>query len=116
TTAFLAWLAAVFVWFALTVLRGRREQFAYGAVVAGFGAVLLLNAVNPDALIVRTNVAQAHGDGTFDGSYATSLSADAVPALVAALPRLGRRDRCTVAGHLVSEWSQPDADLRAWSV
>src|SRR5439155_6762486 len=41
----------VCVWFALTVLRGRRYAFAVGALVAGFAATLTLNIVNPDALI-----------------------------------------------------------------
>src|SRR5205085_5750237 len=31
TTAFMGWLALVFVWFAATVLRGARERFACGA-------------------------------------------------------------------------------------
>ena len=35
-TAFMGWLAVVFVWFCLTVLRGHRERFAFGAMVAGF--------------------------------------------------------------------------------
>ena len=34
-SAFMAWLAVVLVWFALTVLRGQRRRFAFGALVAG---------------------------------------------------------------------------------
>ncbi|HYE72847.1 MAG TPA: DUF4173 domain-containing protein, partial [Blastocatellia bacterium] len=33
TVAFMAWLAIIFVWFSLTVLRGQRERFAFGAVL-----------------------------------------------------------------------------------
>jgi Domain of unknown function (DUF4173) len=55
-TGVVLWLACVFVWLALTVLRGRRQFFATGAVALGFAATLALNALDPDALIARTNV------------------------------------------------------------
>ena len=58
-TAFMGWLAAVFLWFAATVMAGRRERFAFGAIVAGFLLVIVLSALNPDALIARTNLARA---------------------------------------------------------
>ena len=54
-TAFMVWLAVVLSWFILTVLRGRRDRFAFGALLAAFAAVSL-NAINPDALIARTNL------------------------------------------------------------
>ncbi len=63
-TAFMGWLAVVFVWFCLTVLRGHRERFAFGAMVAGFLLIATLHVVNPDALIARTNMARARGPGT----------------------------------------------------
>lgn len=64
---------------AATVLRGRREQFAFGALLAGVATLAGLHAANPDALIVRVNAARiAHGQ-TFDAAYAASLSGDAVP-------------------------------------
>ena len=115
-TAFLGWLAAVFVWFALTVLRGRRERFAFGAMVAGFLLLAVLQVLNPDALIARTNLARAHAGRTFDARYAASLSADAVPELVAGLPLLNPQDRCTVATRLLKHWSPPEnPDWRSWS-
>lgn len=58
TTAFIGWLAVVFVWFVGTALRGRRDQFAFGALVAGFALVGILHLLNPDALIARTNMAR----------------------------------------------------------
>ena len=47
-TAFMGWLAVVFAWFALTVLRGRRERFAFGAMLAGFVLIGALQVVNPE--------------------------------------------------------------------
>ena len=115
-TAFMAWLAVVFVWFALTALRGQRERFAFGAMVAGFVLVAALHVANPDALIVRVNAARMAEGQKFDAYYASSLSADAVPALLAALPRIPEPDRCIVAGRLLNSWAQPEADdWRTWN-
>jgi Domain of unknown function (DUF4173) len=80
----IGWLGVVFAWFGLTVLRGRRCSFALGAVVAGFAATAVLNVVNPDALIARTNLDRSR----VDIPYVAGLSDDAVPALLERLPCL----------------------------
>ena len=116
TTAYMGWLALVFGWFLLTVLRGRRERFAWGALVAGFAVVGLLDALNPDALIVRTNAARQAGPVPFDSRYAASLSADAVPALVEALSSLPEAQRRSLAECIAARWSPPeDPDWRTWN-
>jgi hypothetical protein len=114
TTAFMAWLALIFLWLAVTVLRGRRLRFAAGAAMTAIAAVLALDAINPDALIARTNAAR---DRPFDGSYASSLSADAVPTLLAVLPQLDPPVRRYVAATLLETWSPPDErDWRSWNL
>lgn len=116
TMAFMGWLFAVFVWLALTVLRGRRERFACGAVVAGFLVIGALHVLNPDALIVRVNIAQARAGRSFDAAYAASLSADAVPELLLAWPSLSAQERCTVARRINASWSQrANTDWRTWN-
>lgn len=115
-TAFMAWLAVVFVWFALTVLRGRRERFWFGAMVAGFALVAVLQFLNPDALIARTNIARAREGRRFDARYVTWLSADAVPDLLAGLPDLAPQDRCAVAADLLARWPVSERpDWRSWT-
>lgn len=119
TTAFMFWLGAVFVWFSLTVLRGRRERFACGALVAWLVCLGGLHFVNPDDLIVRGNVAQAHAlrrVDRFDSEYAVSISADAVPALVELLPEMSAGDRGHVAARLTT-WLDParTGDWRSWN-
>jgi len=115
-TAFMGWLVVVFIWFAMTVLSGRRERFAFGAMVAGFALITVLHALNPDALIARTNLARAKAGRSFDARYATRLSADAVPELVAALPDLNPPDRCAVASGIWKRWAFPQpSGWRAWS-
>jgi len=114
-TAFMGWLAVVFLWFVLTVLRGRREHFAFGATTAGFILVIALNLLNPDALIARINLARAQAGRAFDARYAAQLSADAVPVVVAALPELNPKDRCAAAAEILKRWppGQP-SDWRTW--
>lgn len=116
TTAFMGWLALVFVWFLLTVLRGRRERFAFGALVAGFAVVGLLDGLNPDGLIVGVSAARPAAPRPFDSRYATSLSADAVPALVEALPALPESERGMVSARILKRWSPPEQpDWRTWN-
>jgi uncharacterized protein DUF4153 len=117
TTAFMAWLFAVFAWLVVTVLRGRRDRFAFGIVIAGLGVLVGLNAANPDALIVRRNAAITGGDGDrpFDSEYALNLSADAVPALVANFDKVPPAERCAVARELRRRYLDTDEDWRSWS-
>lgn len=108
-TVFMLWLAVVFIWFGLTVLRRHERDFAAGMTITGFFTLAVLNAVNPDALVARVNVGRAGtaitrvesvttdtaqvGGGTIvtwrspiDYAYLTSsLSGDAADVVVRAL-------------------------------
>jgi hypothetical protein len=115
-TAFMGWLAALFLWFALTVLRGQRHRFAFGALAMAFVAIALLNRLNPDAVIARANSARAQAVHRFDARYVASLSADAVPTLIEALPTLTRGQRREVARAILARWTPPPSrDWRTWN-
>lgn len=114
-TAFMGWLAAVFIWFMATVLTGRRERFALGGVVAGLITILAVNVLNPAALIARINTERSATGQRFDAAYAVSLGADAVPELLRGLPSLDQRDRCLVAGEILQRWSSGNPDWRTWT-
>jgi hypothetical protein len=58
-SVFMVWLAIVFVWFGLTVLRGRTRDFAAGMTITGFLTLAGLNLVNPEALVARASVDRA---------------------------------------------------------
>ncbi len=99
TTAFMGWRAVVLLWLILTVLlrfqpepaAAGRRLFAFGALLAGMALILVLNILNPDALIARANLARAvAGVGvSLDAVYlTTNLSADATPTLAAGLAGL----------------------------
>jgi hypothetical protein len=110
-TGVVLWLAAVFGWLCFTVLRGRRELFATGAVIAGFAATLCINIANPDALIARTNLSRPNADV----SYLGGLSDDALPTLVARLPALDPRLRRALAARLL-ERGAPDESIVSWNL
>lgn len=115
----LVWIGAMLIWLAATVLRGRRESFAYGTLVSGVASVALLFVLNPDALVARTNLARLSSSSAparFDVAYATTLSADAVPVVIAALPSLPRDVQCAVAQELLERWP-PDriSSMRSWN-
>jgi len=116
TTAFMTWLGIVLVWFVVTVLRGRRGPFVSGAALAGFCVIGVLTIMSPDALIAKVNTDRALAGQELDARYATSLSADAVPVVVSALPALSLDDRCVAAARILQRWSPSgERDWRTWN-
>jgi hypothetical protein len=120
-TFFMAWVSVVLVWFVLTVLWGRRERFAFGVLTTGFAAVLLINAINPDALIARVNLSRLEEGERFDPYYLTTLSADAAPVLLEALPeipdeRLEIEPDFTTEQAIVQRWRRDETDWRTWNL
>ena len=119
TTAFMLWIVATLGLFAATVLRERPRGFAFGTLASGWGLVAALDVANPDALIVRTNVARLREGRGLDVRYLRQLSADAAPALRAALPTLGLPERCvaklTLRHGLGTRAPDADGDWRTWN-
>lgn len=111
------WLAVVLAWLAFTVLRGRRERFLIGTVVAGLACIATLCGLNPHALIARVNTERAINGAEYDVQYLRSLSADAVPTLLERMPALPEAERCRVAAMLKERWSGArTGDWRSWNV
>lgn len=110
TTGFMLWLAVVLAWAGVTVLRSRRDLFAVGALVSGFAAIFVLHALNPDALIARTNLERPN----LDVYYLTRLSDDATPALVDALPSLDPALRAELESELARR-RDANGDWRTWN-
>lgn len=115
-TSFLIWLAVVLLWFVATVLRGRRDRFAFGALVSAVVVVTALHGINPDAVIARTNLARERAGKELDAAYIAYLSGDAVPVLVPALPALPTEARCRIAERLLRLWGgERGLDWRSWN-
>ena len=116
TTAFMLWLAVVFVLLLATVLRARPRWFAFGALLTAFATVTALNAINPDALIAETNLDRHEGAPAVDASYLAGLSADAYPTLVERLDELPSGARATVADAMLAHGLREHADWRTWNL
>jgi hypothetical protein len=112
TVAFMAWLAPVLAWFGLTVLAGRRERFVPGALSLALLTVLVLHLLNPDQLIVRTNLERAARGLEFDARHAASLSDDAMPVLAQALDSLAPSAQCV----LITRMERRPDEWRSWNL
>lgn len=117
-TAFMLWLALVFVWFGLTVLRDQPKYFAWGALWTALFVVAGLHVLNPDDFIVRHNVKLMQQGRTFDAGYNSRLSDDAVPALSDALPEMRiRNEQCIVQIEFWRRLTHPkNADFRSFNL
>jgi len=117
---FMTWLAVVFIWFAVTVLRNHRNYFAWGALWSAIFILGATNLMNPDRFIVSTNLKLMQQGREFDAGYNSSLSHDAVPHLIGAISQLSVKDQCIVRmglwGRLSSRREQDDRDLRSWNL
>jgi hypothetical protein len=115
---FMSWLAIVFIWFAATVLRGSRQHFAWGALWSAFMILGATHVLNPDAFIVRTNIALAQQGREFDASYNSRLSDDAMPVLIESLEKLNPQAQRIVALRLADRYNQSkcEGDLRSWNL
>lgn len=113
----ITWLAAVFAWFGWTVLRGRRNNFAWGALWAAIIVLGGTNLMNPDDFIARKNIQLMQQGREFDTRYnVKELSSDAFPALIRSLPELSHDDQCRIA-HSLSRWKDNyGSDLRSWNM
>jgi hypothetical protein len=114
----MTWLAIVFVWFAITVLRGARHHFAWGALWSAVVILAATNLMNPDGFIARSNLQLMQQGREFDVHYNVGeLSADAIPAILYGLPFMSEGDRCKTAQKLNIRLikGRDYSDLRSWN-
>ncbi|MGA9533194.1 MAG: DUF4173 domain-containing protein, partial [Anaerolineales bacterium] len=78
----IGWLAVLFVVFLVLLFVHQLRRFAPISLLAAVGFALTLGAVNVDARIVEHNFEHIDSIGELDAIYLTTLSADAVPAIV----------------------------------
>jgi hypothetical protein len=120
--AVMAWVAAVLVMFALTVLRERHGGFSSSALIAGIVTAFALVLLNPAQMAARSNLDRADaGVREADVDFLIGLGGDAVPTIVERLDELPQATRCALGKALSSRWSsQADGtsvgrDWRTWN-
>lgn len=115
---FMIWLAIVFGWFALTVFRGARQNFAWGVLWSAIVILGATNLMNPDAFIARTNLTLMQQGREFDVSYNAALSDDAIPTLVDSISALNETDQYRLVKKLAFRYCAKrwETDPRSWNL
>jgi hypothetical protein len=108
SSVFAVWVGVVLVLAGLTLARPATSAWL-PAAAAGAGLVLLivLNVVNPEAVVVGHNVDRAARTQKVDPGYLAQLSDDAVPELVRGLPRLPEPARTEVLAAVCADRQRP---------
>lgn len=116
TTAFMGWIAMVYVIYCVTFVKSRPERFSYFSLAAGLAVCIGLNMLRPGTFIADYNV-QASKRGTpLDVAYLSKLGADGVPGLMRAWPNLTPSEKKTSAVWLRDESTRWTTDWRAWNM
>lgn len=76
------WLGVLLVLLLAAGAAGRTKWLFAGILAATAGTVLIFNFMNPDAMIARRNLERFEVTGKIDHHYLSTLSPDAVPALL----------------------------------
>lgn len=122
-SAILLWLSLVILWFGGTVFSGRRDRFAFGAVVMGYIVLGGLHLMNPAGLAARHNLSRTDIVAEVDFQYLVFLGSDAVPSLLPHVTNpalrndeLNPEDQCFVATRLISKWGPgEESDWRTYN-
>jgi hypothetical protein len=113
------WLAVVFVWFGWTVLRGKRNNFAWGALWSAIAILAVTNLMNPDDFIARKNIQLMQQGREFDARYnSVELSDDAVPAVIEGIEAMSHENRCSTNSYLYRRLleARGESDLRSLNI
>jgi hypothetical protein len=113
-TAVMLWVVAALVTFSTTMLRDRGERFAPAMLLVTIGWVASLNLANPEAVVVRVNLARAAAGQPFDAPYHATLSADALPALRAGAATLPSAECAALAERMTAAWAARRAARHDW--
>jgi hypothetical protein len=76
------WLGVLFGFYLLSMFRMRRNIFSLGVLLVAIGYVGTLNLMNVDLYIAEHNIARYREGRALDLSFITTLSADALPAII----------------------------------
>lgn len=127
--ASIAWLAIGGAVATALLVRDRMGWLAHGLAIGGVAITLAISAIGPQSFITDQNLARAldpslvpaGGHAGLDAEYLAGLGDDAIPAIVAALPRLDSASQLALrdAVHarverLVVEHG--DSDWQAWNL
>ncbi|WP_163831976.1 DUF4153 domain-containing protein [Spartinivicinus ruber] len=94
--AFLLFIMSIFICYAATVLRQKRGAFVLWSSSAALSFILVLNIINPDALIAKANLENKFSNIRPDTSYLSSLSEDAYPVIADYIQENSTKNWCNL--------------------
>ena len=110
------WIGVSLVLLGGWVHKRRNRAWLPAAVVgAGLTALLVLNVINPEAMVVQRNITLAERSDRFDPGYLVELSDDAVPAVARTLPRLPAMVSAAIVADICSRPPHPTKGWAAWN-
>ncbi len=87
-SAVIVWVLAALVVFGWGVVQRQAARFFPRLLVVTVVWVASFNAINPEAMVTHINLSRGAHGAPFDVAYHATLSADALPSIVRAAPRL----------------------------
>jgi hypothetical protein len=115
THVFMAWLGILLIAVIALEVAGRMRLFPLASLLAALGFVLSLAILNVDGVIVDWNSSRALAGHELDSEYLTTLSDDAVPALMTLYRSGPAAERDTVgAGLSCRLWNMQHETARSW--
>lgn len=97
----ICWIGAALLALLGAIWTGTRDRVIPAMLALGLVALLVVNVVNPERFVAERNAARFGHIGKIDAWYlADELGHDAVPTIVALLPRVGRADADVLRGAL----------------
>ena len=101
---FIILLLALFILLAVKFVQSRREQFfAFGTLLSAITFLIVVNLINPDAFIARSNIEQYNKTGKLDVYYVRTLSDDAVSSKIEMYKKLEGEDKELMREFLLSQ-------------
>ncbi len=104
---FIILLLALFILLAVKFIKSKPEQFfTFGTLLSVVAFLIVVNIMNPDAFVVRSNLEQYRQTGKIDISYVGSLSADAELGKIELYNKLEGEDKEILRGLLQKQKDQ----------
>ncbi|VAW77697.1 hypothetical protein MNBD_GAMMA12-1003, partial [hydrothermal vent metagenome] len=112
--ALMLWVGLIYIIFALTILKSKRGQFLANALACGMGIVIILNFINPAALITQYNLTHTTKNKV-DIYYLTNLGPDAYPTIINNINLINQKNRCVTVKYIEGHLRVLYKDWRNWS-
>ncbi|MCW8931273.1 MAG: DUF4173 domain-containing protein [Gammaproteobacteria bacterium] len=114
SSAFMFYMMGGLITFYLTVLKNQRGQFIAAMVFQTLSMILILNIINPDALISRYNLSH-NQHKNIDTYYLQTLSTDAYAMIYHNIKSLDSKSSCLLHNRLNNKLKSSQAKTHQWN-